>query len=112
MSASLREAFDKADKAMKAVLERYPAFLLTDQEYNLVGAIAMEDGRRVGRNTAGRVLFSRQDHAGALRQAEAIGCRSVSTGWFGLNGGDWPGADEAAAAISAEFARARDEAGR
>ena len=58
-------------------------FLLTDADGQPRGAIAVEDGRWVGRDTAGRPLFDRKDQAGAITAARRHG-RLVSTASYGL----------------------------
>ncbi len=62
---------------------REPMFLITDADRAPRGAIAVEDGRWIGRDTAGRPLFNRKDQAGATAAARRHG-RLVSTADYGL----------------------------
>jgi hypothetical protein len=62
---------------------REPMFLITDAAGNPRGAVAVEDGRWVGRDTTGRQLFSRKDLDGASRAARPHGTLTSST-WFGI----------------------------
>jgi hypothetical protein len=64
---------------------REPMFLITDAAGNPRGAIAVEDGRWVGRDTTGRQLFSRKDQAGASRAARRHGTLT-SSAWYGIRG--------------------------
>jgi len=58
-------------------------FLITDPAANPRGALAVEDGRWVGRDTTGRQLFNRKDLTGASHAARRYG-RLVSTAWWGI----------------------------
>lgn len=98
-----REALAAADEAN----QRYPMYLLTDHDYALLGAVAVEDGRWVGRDTAGRVLFDRQDHEGALRAGKSAAPRVVCSAWYGVEHGKWPGYEARCAEIQAAFETAR-----
>jgi hypothetical protein len=62
---------------------REPMFLITDDGGAALGAVAVEDGHWVGRDTAGRTLFDRKNLAGATAAARPIG-RLVSTAWYGI----------------------------
>jgi hypothetical protein len=62
---------------------REPIFLITDTAANPYAAIAVENGRWVGRDTNGRQLFSRQDHAGASHAARTPATLTCTT-WFGI----------------------------
>lgn len=63
---------------------REPMFLITDTAGNVRGAVAVEDGRFVGRDTAGRQLFNRTDQTGASRAAKRHGTLT-STTWWGIH---------------------------
>jgi hypothetical protein len=63
---------------------REPMFLITD-DGGALGAVAVEDGRWVGRDTTGRTLFNRKNLAGATVAARPVG-RLVSTAWYGIRG--------------------------
>jgi hypothetical protein len=58
-------------------------FLITDATGHAVGAVAVEDGRWVGRDTTGRQLFNRTDQAGAGSAAHRYGTLT-STAWYGI----------------------------
>jgi hypothetical protein len=62
---------------------REPMFLITDPAGHPRGAIAVENGRWIGRDTAGRPLFNRKDQAGATAAARRFG-RLVSSTWYGI----------------------------
>jgi len=64
---------------------REPMFLITDDGGAALGAVAVEDGRWVGRDTTGRTLFDRKNLAGATAATRPIG-RLVSTAWYGIRG--------------------------
>ena len=79
-SASIRAALAMADRELHV---RHPLYVITDDGYSALGAVAVEDGRYVGRDTAGRELFSRKDHDGALQAGKRHG-RLVSSAWYGV----------------------------
>ena len=62
---------------------REPMFLITDAAGHPRGAVAVENGRWIGRDTAGRELFNRKDQVGATAAARRHG-RLVSTAWYGI----------------------------
>lgn len=62
---------------------REPMFLITDATGQVRGAVTVEDGRWVGRDTTGRPLFSRKDLPGASRAARPYGTLT-SSAWFGI----------------------------
>jgi hypothetical protein len=62
---------------------REPMFLITDGAGTLLGALAVEDGRWVGRDTRGRQLFNRKDLTGAARATRRIGVL-VSSAWWDI----------------------------
>jgi hypothetical protein len=62
---------------------REPMFLITDAASGVRGAVAVEDGRWVGRDTSGRRLFNRCDLPGASRAARPHGTL-VSSAWWGI----------------------------
>jgi hypothetical protein len=63
---------------------REPHYLILDphDEYPL-GALAVEDGRWIGRDTAGRKLFDRKDEHGATAAGRRRG-RLVATTGYGI----------------------------
>ena len=66
---------------------RYPLYVLTDDDYNALGAVTITDtGRYIGHDTAGRELFNRKDSAGCLRASKQHG-HSVSSAWYGVGTG-------------------------
>jgi hypothetical protein len=58
-------------------------FLITDAAGHARGAVAVEDGRWIGRDTTGRQLFDRKDLAGASRATRRHGTLT-STAWWGI----------------------------
>ena len=64
---------------------REPMFLITDDAGYPLGAVAVEDGRWVGRDTAGRTLFDRKSLSKATVAGRRIG-DLVSTAWYGIRG--------------------------
>lgn len=66
-------------------LWREPMYVLTDDAYNALGAVLVEDGRFVGHDTLGRTLFERDDKAAAMAAATNIGVRMVSSAWYGVS---------------------------
>src|SRR6266511_4469194 len=64
---------------------RDPMFLITDDAGYPLGAVAVEDGRWVGRDTAGRTLFDRKSLSKATDAGRRIG-DLVSTAWYGIRG--------------------------
>jgi hypothetical protein len=58
-------------------------FLITDDSYSPLGAIAVEGGRWIGRDTNGSKLFDRKDLSGAEQATKKIG-RFVSSAWYGI----------------------------
>jgi len=64
---------------------REPMFLITDDAGGPLGAVAVEAGRWIGRDTAGRKLFNRKNLSGATVAARPIG-QLVSTAWYGIRG--------------------------
>lgn len=64
---------------------REPMFLITDDAGGPLGVVAVEAGRWIGRDTAGRKLFDRKNLAGATVAARPIG-QLVSTAWYGIRG--------------------------
>jgi hypothetical protein len=65
-------------------MQRSPLFLITDDDYKSLGAVDVESGRWIGRDTAGRKLFDRKDYHGAEAATKKIG-RFVSSAWYGCN---------------------------
>lgn len=98
-----RKALAAADEANL----RYPMYLLTDHDYAVLGAVAVEDSRWVGRDTAGRELFDRQDHDGALRAARKATDRVVCSAYYGVQHGEWPGYAARCAEIQAAYEASR-----
>jgi hypothetical protein len=62
---------------------RQPMFLITDDEYRPLGAVAIEGGRWIGRNTQGERLFDRKDMRGAEQAVKTRGL-FVSSTWYGV----------------------------
>jgi hypothetical protein len=62
---------------------RYPLYLITDDTYGALGAIALEGDRYIGRDTSGKVLFDRQDYDGMTRAGRKHG-RIVSAAFYGV----------------------------
>jgi hypothetical protein len=60
-----------------------PILLITDDAYRALGAVEVTDGRFIGRDTAGRVLFNRKDFHGALTAVKKYG-RAVAASYYGL----------------------------
>lgn len=86
------------------ILNRYPAFLLTDEDYNTLGAVTVEDdGSYLGTDTAGRKLFQRKNLDSARRAATSKALRMVTTTWYGVGTGR-PEDDAADPALAARRA--------
>ena len=62
---------------------RVPMSVLLDGAGNAVGAVAIEDGRWIGRDTYGRLLFEAESQTQAAHLARAFG-EPISTVDFGL----------------------------
>lgn len=66
---------------------RYPLFVLTDDEYNAVGAVSIEDdGHYHGYATDGTRLFRRKEWHGMMSAAKSKG-NMVSSAWYGVTNG-------------------------
>ena len=62
-------------------MTRHPLFLLTDDDYNALGAVDVESGRWIGRDTSGAIIFNRKDYHGAEQASKRVG-RFVSSAWY------------------------------
>lgn len=64
---------------------RQPLYILTDEDYASVGAIAItREGRYIGHDTSGRLLFDRKSGSDAIRAARSKGAVVVSSAWYGV----------------------------
>ncbi|RKR88296.1 hypothetical protein BDK92_2607 [Micromonospora pisi] len=64
-----------------------PMFVLTDDTYNARGAVVVENGRWIGRDTSGARLFDRRDIHGTEAAAKNLGLRLVTSAWYGVQTG-------------------------
>jgi hypothetical protein len=58
-------------------------YLLTDDAYKPLGAVAVNNGRWIGHDTQGREMFDRKDFSGAKQASKKVG-RLVTTAWYGV----------------------------
>ncbi len=62
---------------------REPMFIITNEDYHPLGAIAIEGGRWIGRSTAGTKIFDRKNYSGAEQATKKLGL-FVSSAWYGV----------------------------
>jgi hypothetical protein len=71
---------------------RNPRFLLAPaspaEDYTAHGAVVIIDGRYIGHDTTGRVLFDRKDMEGAMTAAKGCDLRLIAYGYYGVDVAD------------------------
>lgn len=59
-----------------------PMFVLTNDAYDARGAVCVENGKYVGRDTAGAPLFAVKDFTAAVKRSAALGMHAVAAGYY------------------------------